>query len=86
VETETGWEYVEPLDGEDVCWSDVALSPGTECTTKYEVDWSELYGTLPAGHYRIGKNVMQCHDDTNWDNKTYYAEFDVGAWQSEMKK
>jgi hypothetical protein len=85
-ETETGWEYVEPLDGEDICWSDVALSPGTECTTQYEVDWSELYGTLPAGHYRIGKNVMQCHDDTNWDNKTYYAEFDVGTWQSEMKK
>jgi hypothetical protein len=50
------------------------------------VNWSGLYGTLPAGHYRIGKNVMQCHDDTNWDNKTYYAEFDVGAWQSEMKK
>jgi hypothetical protein len=77
VETENGWEYVEPLDGVDICWSDVHWVPGTQCTTSYEVDWSELYGTLPAGHYRMGKNVMLCHDDSNWDNKTYYAEFTI---------
>jgi hypothetical protein len=77
VETETGWEYVEPLDGEDICWTDEAWSLGTKCTTGYEVNWSGLYGALPAGHYRMGKNVMLSHDDSNWDNKTYYAEFTI---------
>jgi hypothetical protein len=77
VETETGWEYVEPLDGEDICWTDEAWSLGTKCIIGYEVDWSGLYGALPAGHYRMGKNVMLCHDDSNWDNKTYYAEFTI---------
>ena len=45
--------------------------------TEWEVNWSRLYGELPAGSYRISKSVMDFRGTGDYDTKTYYAGFDL---------
>ena len=45
--------------------------------TSQEVDWSWLYGQLPPGRYRIGKEVMDFRKTGDYDTQDYYAEFEV---------
>lgn len=64
--------------GEDLAWTmEAYLLPVGE--TVFEVDWSFLYGELPVGMYRIGKEVMNFHAPGDFDEKMYYAEFAVVA-------
>ena len=45
--------------------------------TEWEVNWTRLYGELPAGTYRIGKSIMDFRGTGDYDTKTYYAGFDI---------
>ena len=55
-----GWEPVPPADP-DLNYAftaeGVTLAPGE--STVLPIDWSTLYGALPAGPYRIGKSVTR---------------------------
>lgn len=41
------------------------------------LDWSDLYGTLPAGSYRLAKGVSDLRDDGGADAFTYFVEFEI---------
>lgn len=43
--------------------------------TQWEIQWSDLYGTLPQGEYRIGKEIQDFRGGSDYDEKAYYAEF-----------
>ena len=70
------WTAVEPLM-EDVAWDMMAYLISMDGETEMAVDWTALYGQLPAGSYRLGKSVMDFRDTGDYDQKDYYACFAV---------
>ena len=47
----------------------------TQNLTQWDIQWSDLYGTLPQGEYRIGKEIQDFRGGSDYDEKAYYAEF-----------
>lgn len=72
---ETGWQeapcFCEP------CWTEEAWLIIKDDTSEWEVDWAWLYGELPAGKYRIGKEIMDFRETGDYDKQMYYAEFTI---------
>lgn len=70
------WTEVEtePADME-IMWDMMAymISMGNE--TEMETSWEYLYGELPAGIYRIGKEVTEFRGPGDYDKAMFYAEF-----------
>lgn len=72
------WTSVEILPSEyERAWTDEAWMISMNDEVEWEVNWEELYGELPAGYYRIGKNIMDFRDTGDYDEETYYANFEV---------
>lgn len=67
-------EYTE-IDEAQVGWTAEAWIIAPESTLEWEVDWSWLYGELPAGEYRIGKSIMDWRAPGDYDEAGIYAEF-----------
>ena len=44
---------------------------------EWQVNWAWLYGQLSPGKYRIGKNIMYFRGTGDYDQKMYYAEFEI---------
>ena len=72
------WVAVEllPMEGE-LAWTSEAWMIPNNAETEWEVNWSRLYGELPAGNYRISKSVMDFRGTGDYDTKAYYAGFDL---------
>ena len=69
--------YADGIDADRVGWTaEVWLIP-QENTVSWSVDWSVLYGELPAGTYRIGKNYTDYRGTGDYDRATLYTEFTV---------
>lgn len=72
------WHPVEYIPGVDeVCWFDEAYELG-ENTYTAEINWEKLYGTLPAGKYRIDKEITNWRAPGDFDQKEYHAYFEIG--------
>lgn len=72
------WVAVELLPMEyELAWTSGAWMIPNNAETEWEVNWSRLYGELPAGSYRISKSVMDFRGTGDYDTKTYYAGFDL---------
>lgn len=72
------WVPVEILTSENErAWTDEAWTIPMGDTVEWEVDWKELYGELPAGYYRIGKEIMDFRDTGDYDTRIYYVTFEV---------
>ena len=73
------WQRVEAQVQEYV-WEDVAhmLEPNGE--TRLEIDWEELYGRLPAGRYRLGKEIMDFRGPGDYDIYRYYSDNFAIEW------
>lgn len=72
------WVDVEYLPQEyPVGWTMEALTIEKESTTFWEVDWEWLYGELPAGEYRIGKEITNFRATGDYDEEMLYADFIV---------
>ena len=70
------WAEVEMLSSDVVfCWTDIALFIFKDGETEIEENWEYFYGELPAGIYRIGKEVTDFRDVGDYDNVMFYAEF-----------
>ena len=41
------------------------------------MNWERLYGELPSGSYRIGKEVMDFRATGDYDTNDYYAYFEI---------
>ena len=80
IETYNGSDWL-PLDYKDkkmeVGWTAEAWIIPMDDTVKWEVDWEWLYGELPDGKYRIGKEIIDFRDTGDYDKKIYYANFEV---------
>lgn len=86
-ELSTGpWYEIEMLEGEqwkpapvyaEVCWEDVAWIIAPEETTRWELNWTWIYGTLPEGEYRISKEIMDFRKTGDFDTCRSYAYFTI---------
>lgn len=74
-EVDGAWQTVEPVDS--INWDDVALIIEKNGKTEWNIGWSLLYGELPAGKYRIGKEIMDFRAANDYDICTSYAEFEI---------
>ena len=61
----------------EITWEDIAWAIPMEDTVEWEVNWGGRYGTLPVGKYRIGKIITDFRQSGDFDNATYYAEFEI---------
>lgn len=68
-----------PLETEpiDFAWTMVAYMIKEDDTTKLDVNWEWLYGRLPAGKYRINKEIMDFRQPGDYDKKIYSTEFEI---------
>ena len=74
----SAWVNVEYVPQEhDVVWTSEAWAIHKEDTTTWNVVWEWLYGELPSGEYRIGKEIMNFRDTGDFDKQMVYAEFKV---------
>lgn len=72
------WLPVEMLPSEyGLVWTDEAWIIPMNDIVEWEVDWELLYGELPDGKYRIGKEIMDFRSAGDYDEKIYYANFEV---------
>ena len=72
------WTEVPMLPSDDIrVWSLIAIEITPDSNRSVDLDWSSLYGTLPAGHYRIRKVIMDFRKTGDYDTCDYYAEFEV---------
>ena len=72
------WCYIDYWNQEqDVAWTMEAYIISENDTSEFEINWSWLYGSLPAGKYRIGKEIMNFRGAGNYDTAMYYAEFEI---------
>lgn len=69
------WQEVKSI--EDIVWTAEALVIEEDGYTTMSIDWSFIYGTLPNGKYRIGKDVDDFRASGDYDIYTYYAEFEI---------
>lgn len=70
------WVDVEYLPQEyAVAWTMEAWTIQKESTTTWDVNWEWLYGELPAGEYRIGKEIMNFRGTGDYDKEMIYAGF-----------
>lgn len=70
-ETDGAWEDLQYIMDDEPGWDAVAYIVNINGETSWDVDWSQLYGELSAGHYRISKRFTV----GNGLSTTVYAEF-----------
>ena len=79
------WVAVEMLPQEyDVVWTMEAYMIEIGKTATRRENWEWLYGQLPAGRYRIGKDVDLFRMTGDWDSQMFYAEFDIAQTEPEQ--
>lgn len=70
------WEPVPYID-ENFGWTLEAYVVPMESTTNKSVHWEWLYGSLPAGTYRIGKEFSDFRGLDGRDTEMFYARFEI---------
>lgn len=74
---ENGWkEMPYVIDGE-IGWTAEAWMIPAEDTVEWEVNWEWLYGELPTGKYRIGKEIMDFRASGDYDKAVYFVQFNI---------
>lgn len=76
--TKKAGEWAEvPTVISNYAWDMVAYPILLNDSREFELNWEWLYGELPAGTYRIGKEIMDFRESGDYDTKWYYAEFEI---------
>lgn len=76
VQTNTGWEIMKAKDGSNVWIFTANYLPADE-TTEFEIDWTNIYGELPPGTYRVCKTVWDHLPTEDGQSYTYSIEFTI---------
>lgn len=75
------WKAVEELplpEGVDgYGWNSLAYNIPMESSTEFEIDWSWIYGELPAGKYRLKKEFVDFRKTADYITVTYTVEFTI---------
>ena len=70
------WTNVEYLPQDyEVAWTAEAWMIKKGSITAWDVNWEALYGELPAGEYRIGKEITNFRATGDYDTEILYTEF-----------
>ncbi len=73
------WAYRDTILGEEEVynWAEEShvIPMGGSC--EITLAWADLYGTLPAGSYRLAKAVTDVRGESDADAFTYFVEFDI---------
>ena len=70
------WKEVDyVIEGPGPDWPLTGLIISKNDTTTWEIDWETIYGELPVGEYRIGKEIMNFRGAGDYDLEMVYAEF-----------
>ncbi len=59
----------------DVAWTMEAYIISMDATTTWDIDWKWLYGELPIGEYRIGKEITNFKGPGNSETEIIYGYF-----------
>lgn len=70
---ENGWQECDYYA--EVEWTEEAWIIAKDTVSEWEVDWEWIYGKLPKGKYRIGKEIMDFRETGDYDTVMYFAEF-----------
>lgn len=74
---ENGWrEMPYVIDGE-IGWTAEAWMIPMNGACEWQVNWEWLYGAIPAGKYRIGKELMDFRGPGDFDKAIYFVEFSI---------
>ena len=72
------WVDVDTLPQEgEIAWDALAWRIKLDDSTNWDIAWGWLYGELPAGTYRIGKEIMNFRVPGDFDTMMCYAEFTI---------
>lgn len=72
------WKKVDSLIPEnEIAWTMEAYWIPVNGCLEQETTWIYLYGELPAGSYRIGKEVMDFRAVGDYDISLYYVSFEI---------
>ena len=75
---DSGFVDVEYLPQEyEIGWTAEAWIIKKNDTTTWDVNWEWLYGELPIGEYRIGKEIMNFRETGDFDKEMIYAHFAI---------
>ena len=78
VKNDNQWVPAEMLpSAHDVGWTDEAYIIPMNDSVEWEINWKWLYGELPIGSYRIGKEVMDFTGTGNYETQNYYGNFEI---------
>ena len=70
------WVLVPYTDSE-IAFHDLAYMPKKNEPVSWSVDWTQMYGELNAGTYRIVKTVDVLHETGGFTSYTLMAEFEI---------
>ncbi len=70
------WKMV-PVIIDNGAWTMTARKIPMEGSVTFAVDWAWLHGTLPAGKYRLIKEIDDFRGTGNFDTQAYYVEFEI---------
>ena len=62
---------------DNYAWNAIAYLIPKDGTYEKEINWEWLYGKLPKGNYRIGKEIMDFRESGNFDKRIFYAYFEI---------
>ncbi len=72
------WERQPYREGVgDVAWNMPAYNIPAGSEREFEINWEWLYGELSLGKYRISKEIMDFRAGADYDEHTYYLEFEI---------
>ncbi|MBR5598306.1 MAG: hypothetical protein IKW30_13020 [Lachnospiraceae bacterium] len=74
---ENGWMEMPYIRDYEIGWTQEAWMIPMEDTTEWEINWKWLYGSLPEGKYRIGKEITDFRATGDYDNAVYFVEFEI---------
>ena len=78
--TARGWEpakYAKGINPEEVAWTAESWVINMGGEVRWETNWEWLYGKLPAGWYRVGKEILDWRAPGDFDRHMTYAVFEV---------
>ena len=65
------WTKVEGAEG--ICWTMEGYSLSLR-KQSFDLNWGTLYGTLPAGTYRVGKSIMDWRAPGDFDEADHFSQ------------
>ena len=77
------WERL-PYVTDEVAWTLDASIVDLGAHIEEQINWTYIYGYLPAGHYRLVKEFMDFRKTGDYDQCDFYMEFDVPEIDSKL--